>query len=85
MSDDHVVAECLLAERAERRRIAEQLHDGPVQLLTAAQLRLQHALELGRLDGEVGARVADEIGAAARELRALLAELQPVDRPKSDF
>ena len=35
MSDDHVVAERLLAERAERRRIAEQLHDGPVQHVAA--------------------------------------------------
>jgi len=35
LTDDHLVAERLLAERAERRRIAEQLHDGPVQHVAA--------------------------------------------------
>ena len=48
MSDDHVVAERLLAERAERRRIAEQLHDGPVQHVAALSQMLDaltHALD----------------------------------------
>ena len=39
MSDDHLLAERLLAERAERRRIAEQLHDGPVQHVAALAQR----------------------------------------------
>ena len=44
MSDDHVVAERLLAERAERRRIAEQLHDGPVQSMSGIALMHDAAL-----------------------------------------
>jgi len=83
LSDDHLVAERLLAERAERRRIAEQLHDGPVQHVAALSQMLDAAvaaLEDG--DGETGRRIAARALAVARdaaeELRGIVAGLEPV-------
>ncbi len=83
MSDDHVAAERLLAERAERRRIAEQLHDGPVQHVAALSQMLDAtvgALEDG--DVEAGRRVAARALEVARdtaeELRGIVAGLEPV-------
>ena len=83
MSDDHLVAERLLAERAERRRIAEQLHDGPVQHVAALSQMLDAAvaaLEDG--DVETGQRIAARALAVARdaaeELRGIVAGLEPV-------
>jgi len=59
LSDDHLVAERLLAERAERRRIAEQLHDGPVQHVAALSQMLDAAVAaLEEGDVETGQRVA---------------------------
>ena len=83
MSDEHVVAERLLGERAERRRIAEQLHDGPVQHVAALSQMLDAAvaaLEEGEV--EAGQRVAARALAVARdaaeELRGIVAGLEPV-------
>ena len=50
MTSDDALRERLLAERDERRRIAELLHDGPVQHLAALGQMLgaaQHALDDG--------------------------------------
>ena len=83
LSDEHVVAERLLAERAERRRIAEQLHDGPVQHVAALSQMLDAAvaaLEDG--DVQMGQRVAARALAVARdaaeELRGIVAGLEPI-------
>jgi two-component system, NarL family, sensor kinase len=82
LSDD-LLAERLLAERAERRRIAEQLHDGPVQHVAALSQMLDaavHALEEG--DAAAGKRVAaralEVARDAAEELRGIVAGLEPV-------
>ena len=83
MSDDHLVAERLLAERAERRRIAEQLHDGPVQHVAALSQMLD-ATVASLDDGDVasGSRIAARALAVARdaaeELRVIVMGLEPV-------
>lgn len=83
MSADRL-AERLLAEQAERRRIAEQLHDGPVQHLAALAQMLDatvHALEDG--DPAAGTRIASRALQVARdaseELRGIVSGLEPVD------
>ena len=83
MSDDHLVAERLLAERAERRRIAEQLHDGPVQHVAALSQMLDAAvasLEEEDIDSgrRVVARALEVAREAAEELRGIVAGLEPV-------
>ncbi len=83
MSDEHLVAERLLGERAERRRIAEQLHDGPVQHVAALSQMLDAAL--AALEGDdvasgrrVVARALEVARDAAEELRGIVAGLEPV-------
>jgi two-component system NarL family sensor kinase len=80
--DRALFAERILAEQEERRRLAELLHDGPVQHLSAIAQTLDAGLATLR-DGE--AERADEILAralelsrnAARELRSLCEDLEP--------
>lgn len=74
----------LIAEQAERRRIAEQLHDGPVQHLAALAQMLDatvHAIEDG--DSGAGTRLATRALQVARdaaeELRGIVSGLAPVD------
>lgn len=77
-----LLAERILAEQEERRRLAELLHDGPIQHLSAIAQTLDAALATLR-DGD--ARRADELVArglelarsSARELRALCEDLEP--------
>lgn len=77
-----LVAERVLAEQEERRRLAELLHDGPVQHLSAIAQMLDAGVTTLR-DGDV--QRADEVLAraleltrdAARELRALCEDLEP--------
>ena len=67
-----------VAEDEERRRLAEGLHDGPIQELAAMALRLG-TLRLG-LDDDKAARVReieDATRTTLRELRALMFALQP--------
>jgi signal transduction histidine kinase len=83
LSDDHLLAERLLAERAERRRIAEQLHDGPVQHVAALCQMLDAAVQaLEADDASAGVRLAARGLAVARdaaeELRGIVAGLEPV-------
>jgi two-component system NarL family sensor kinase len=83
LSDDHLLAERLLAERAERRRIAEQLHDGPVQHVAALCQMLDAAVQaLEAEDGAAGVRLTARGLAVARdaaeELRGIVAGLEPV-------
>ena len=83
MTDEHLLAERLFAERAERRRIAERLHDGPVQHVAALAQMLDaavHALEVD--DAAAGKRVAaralEVARDAAEELRGIVSGLEPV-------
>jgi two-component system, NarL family, sensor kinase len=83
LSDDHLLAERLLAERAERRRIAEQLHDGPVQHVAALAQMLDaavHALEENdpAAGKRVAARALEVARDAAEELRGIVSGLEPV-------
>ena len=59
----------------ERRAIAQELHDGPIQHLTAASLRLHSGLEAGKLGAEATGKIAADVDAAARGLRALMKRL----------
>ena len=77
-----LLAERILAEQEERRRLAELLHDGPVQQLSALTQMVDAALETVR---ECEAPRADEIleralslaRGATQDLRALCDELEP--------
>ena len=66
---------------ADRRAIAQELHDGPIQHLTAASLRLHGALGPGVVSADVLARVSADVDEAAKELRALMARL--MERPSA--
>ena len=83
MSDEHLLAERLLAERAERRRIAEQLHDGPVQHVAALCQMLDAAVQALEADDEaagvrLAARGLEVARDTAEELRGIVAGLEPV-------
>jgi two-component system NarL family sensor kinase len=79
-----LLAERILAEQEERRRLAELLHDGPVQQLAALTQMVDAALATMRETGAAGGR-ADEIleraltlaRAATQDLRGLCDELEP--------
>lgn len=59
----------------ERAQIARELHDGPVQLLVAASLRLQSAAHFGELSPELARTVAEQLDEASAQLRALTTRL----------
>jgi signal transduction histidine kinase len=75
-------AERILAEQEERRRLAELLHDGPVQHLSAITQTVDAALsflregDTARAD-EILARALELSRNAVRELRALCEDLEP--------
>jgi two-component system NarL family sensor kinase len=77
-----LLAERILAEQEERRRLAELLHDGPVQHLSAIAQTLDAALatlregDSERAD-ELVARGLELARAAVRELRSLCDDLEP--------
>jgi signal transduction histidine kinase len=82
LTGDDALRERLLAERDERRRLAELLHDGPVQHLAALGQMLgaaQHALDTGELGdaGTIVARAHAVTREAATELREIVGGLEP--------
>jgi signal transduction histidine kinase len=81
-ADGRVLAERLRAERDERRRLAELIHDGPVQLVAAIAQMLDaahHALADG--DVTTGAAVVARALEVAREvssdLREIVSSIEP--------
>jgi signal transduction histidine kinase len=82
LTADDALRDRLLAERDERRRLAELLHDGPVQHLAALGQMLgaaEHALDTG--DPDVARTIVARAGAvtreAAGELREIVGGLEP--------
>jgi signal transduction histidine kinase len=74
-SRGRLLAEIMVAQERESRRVAELLHDDAVQQLTALSLRLE--LEAQRSGDESTASFADAAREVTRSLRRLLAELNP--------
>ena len=77
-----LLAERMLAEQEERRRVAELLHDGPIQQLSAIAQMLDAGLsELADGDteraAEVFARGLELARDTARDLRLLCDDLEP--------
>ena len=77
-----LLAERMLAEQEERRRVAERLHDGPIQQLSAISQMLDAGLsELADGDteraSEVFTRGLELAREAARDLRTLCDDLEP--------
>lgn len=77
-----LLAERMLAEQEERRRVAELLHDGPIQQLSAISQMLDTGLadlESGEKERavEVFSRGLELARDAARDLRALCDDLEP--------
>ncbi|MGI8886440.1 MAG: sensor histidine kinase [Gaiellaceae bacterium] len=77
-----LLAETILAEQEERRRLGELLHDGPVQHLSAIAQIVDAALaalrngERERAE-EILSRALELSRGAARELRTLCEDLEP--------
>ncbi len=85
-----LLAERMLSEQEERRRVAELIHDGPVQQLSAISQMLDAGLaalddgEEGRAK-EVFARGLELAREAARDLRQLCDDLEPRDLHRLGF
>jgi two-component system NarL family sensor kinase len=76
---DELAAGLVVASERERRRLAGELHDGPLQSVTAA--RLQLALSGAGDDADV-ARCATTLADAASEMRRITSELLPSAMPE---
>ena len=77
-----LLAERILAEQEERRRLAELLHDGPLQQMSALTQIVDAALEAVRQEDstradEILTRGLELMRGAAQDLRALCDELEP--------
>jgi two-component system NarL family sensor kinase len=77
-----LLAERMLAEQEERRRVAELLHDGPIQQLSAISQMIDAGLT--ELSGGAAERAAEVLERglelardAARDLRQLCDDLEP--------
>lgn len=68
-------AELALTEERERRRLAEELHDGVSQSLAVVQMRLAMSNASGENDPENTAKIQELLAEAIRETRALTSEL----------
>lgn len=71
------------AADAERRRIAEHLHDEAIQALTAALFLVDHARETESTDG-LG-QVRDAIHRGIKDLRLTILELLPAEMSAADL
>ncbi len=67
------------AEERERSRLASDLHDGPVQTLSALSLRLGGALRSEKFDSELVSAAEQLVGTTIRELRMLLFQMSPAE------
>ncbi len=81
-ADGRALVERLRAERDERRRLAELIHDGPVQLVAAITQMLDAAHDaLGAGEVESGAAIVERALAVAREagvdLREIVSGIEP--------
>ncbi len=66
------------AQELERRQIAADIHDDPIQVMSAVDMRLQMLLEFpDSVTAEVIGEVEQEVGEAIARLRSLLFELRP--------
>jgi PAS domain S-box-containing protein len=74
-----LLADLVKAQEDERRRIATEIHDDPVQAMTAVGMRLESLRR--RLNGPGEAEAVDEVAGTVQEtvarLRRLLFELRP--------
>jgi PAS domain S-box-containing protein len=67
------------AQEEERRRIAADIHDDPIQVMSAVDMRLQMMLEHpDRIDTHGIGELAEDLRSAIDRLRNLLFELRPV-------
>lgn len=67
------------AQEEERRRIAADIHDDPIQVMSAVDMRLQLLLERPeRVDAHELGELAEELRSSIDRLRNLLFELRPV-------
>lgn len=74
-----VLRRAVNARDEERRRVADRIHDEPVQLVTAVGLRLDllgRQLR-GQADGRLWDTLADTVSQATASLRQLMLELRP--------
>jgi PAS domain S-box-containing protein len=67
------------AQEQERRRIAADIHDDPIQVMSAVDMRLQMLLQFpDTLTPEHIADIERDVNGAIERLRSLLFELRPV-------
>lgn len=71
-----LLADVMTAEERERRRIAEQLHDGALQTVLAAKQDLREAIRPGG-DSSGVARASDLLTDVSHDLRQVTRELHP--------
>jgi PAS domain S-box-containing protein len=85
---NELAAELAIAEQRERNRLAEQLHDGPVQQLSALSMRLGAALERFETVGQSAEpsevvpllqRAETIVVDTINDLRSLMFRLSPAD------
>ena len=66
------------AQESERQRIAADLHDDPIQVMSAVDMRLQMLAEFpNTVTQEAIAGIESEVQAAIERLRSMLFELRP--------
>lgn len=66
------------AQEEERRRIAEDIHDDSIQVMTAARMRLETLRrKLAEGDHEEFGKLGEDVGLAIGRLRHLVFELRP--------
>jgi two-component system, NarL family, sensor histidine kinase UhpB len=72
-------ARALAAQEEERKRIAQELHDGTAQTLTALRVRLRVARALAESEArtQLLERISSELGEATEEIRRIAQGLRP--------